>query len=33
MSRINKQDTNGVKGLLSIGELGYDNYPAAGGGR
>lgn len=30
MSRITKQDTNGVKPLLSTGELGYDNYPAGG---
>lgn len=28
--RINRQDTNGVKPLLAIGELGYDNYPAGG---
>lgn len=30
MSRITKQDTNGVKPLLSTGELGYDNYPIGG---
>ena len=30
MSKITKQDTNGVKPLLSIGELGYDNYQAGG---
>jgi hypothetical protein len=30
MSRITKQDTNGVKPLLSTGELGYDNYPTGG---
>ena len=30
MSKITKQDTNGVKPLLGIGELGYDNYPAGG---
>lgn len=30
MSRITKQDTNGVKPLLQTGELGYDNYPAGG---
>lgn len=28
--RINRQDTNGVKPLLSVGELGYDNYPGGG---
>ena len=28
--KINKQDTNGVKALLAIGELGYDNYPSGG---
>ena len=28
--KINKQDTNGVKAILSTGELGYDNYPAGG---
>lgn len=28
--RINRQDTNGVKPLLAVGELGYDNYPAGG---
>ena len=27
---INKQDTNGVKPLLGIGEFGYDNYPTNG---
>lgn len=30
MSIISKQDTNGVKPLLQVGELGYDNYPAGG---
>ena len=30
MSKITKQDTNGVKPLLGIGELGYDNFPAGG---
>lgn len=30
MSKIVKQDTNGVKPLLAVGELGYDNYPAGG---
>ena len=30
MSIITKQDTNGVKPLLSTGELGYDNYPTGG---
>lgn len=30
MSKINRQDTNGVKPLLATGELGYDNYPAGG---
>ena len=28
--KINKQDTNGVKPLLQVGELGYDNYPGGG---
>ena len=28
--RINRQDTNGVKPLLQVGEFGYDNYPAGG---
>ena len=28
--RINRQDTNGVKPLLQVGELGYDNYPSGG---
>lgn len=28
--RINRQDTNGVKPLLAVGEFGYDNYPAGG---
>lgn len=28
--RINRQDTNGVKSLLQVGELGYDNYPGGG---
>lgn len=27
---IIKRDTDGVKPLLQIGELGYDNYPAGG---
>lgn len=27
---IVKQDTNGSKPLLEVGELGYDNYPAGG---
>lgn len=30
MSKIIKQDTNGVKPLLQTGELGYDNYPSGG---
>lgn len=30
MSKIVKQDTNGVKPLLQTGELGYDNYPSGG---
>ena len=30
MSIISKQDTNGIKPLLQVGELGYDNYPAGG---
>lgn len=30
MSNITKQDTNGVKPLLGVGEFGYDNYPAGG---
>ena len=30
MSTVLKQDTNGVKPLLGVGELGYDNYPAGG---
>ena len=30
MSKITRQDSNGVKPLLSTGELGYDNYPAGG---
>lgn len=28
--KINRQDTNGVKPLLGVGELGYDNYPTGG---
>ena len=28
--KINRQDTNGVKPLLAVGELGYDDYPAGG---
>ena len=27
---IVKQDKNGVKPLLQVGEFGYDNYPAGG---
>ena len=27
---IVKQDSNGVKPLLQVGEFGYDNYPAGG---
>ena len=27
---IVKQDLNGVKPLLQVGEFGYDNYPAGG---
>lgn len=30
MSKIIKQDTNGAKPLLAVGELGYDNYPSGG---
>lgn len=30
MSVIRKQDTDGTKGTLSAGELGYDKYPAGG---
>ena len=30
MSKIVKQDTNGVKPLLAVGELGYDNYLSGG---
>ena len=30
MSIITRQDTNGVKPLLQVGELGYDNFPAGG---
>ena len=30
MSIITRQDTNGVKPLLQVGEFGYDNYPAGG---
>ena len=30
MSIIVKQDSNGVKPLLQVGELGYDNFPAGG---
>ena len=30
MSKIIRQDTNGVKPLLAVGELGYDNYPLGG---
>lgn len=30
MSIITRQDTNGVKPLLQVGELGYDNYPTGG---
>ena len=28
--KINRQDTKGVKPLLAVGELGYDNYPTGG---
>lgn len=28
--KINRQDTNGVKPLLAVGELGYDDYTAGG---
>ena len=30
MSIITRQDTNGTKPLLQVGELGYDNFPAGG---
>ena len=30
MSVITRQDSNGVKPLLQVGELGYDNFPAGG---
>ena len=30
MSIIVKQDTNGTKPLLQVGELGYDNFPTGG---
>lgn len=30
MAFINKHDTNGTKGLLAKGELGYDDYPTGG---
>lgn len=30
MSIIVKQDSNGVKPLLQVGELGYDNFPVGG---
>ena len=30
MSIITRQDSNGVKPLLQVGELGYDNYPTGG---
>lgn len=30
MSLITRQDKNGVKPLLQVGEFGYDNYPAGG---
>ena len=30
MSIITRQDSNGVKPLLQVGEFGYDNYPAGG---
>ena len=30
MSIITRQDTNGIKPLLQVGELGYDNFPAGG---
>ena len=28
--RITRQDLDGVKPLLQVGEFGYDNYPAGG---
>ena len=28
--KINRQDTNGVKPLLAVGELGYDNFASGG---
>lgn len=30
MAKIIKQDTDGTKGLLALGEFGLDNYPAGG---
>jgi len=30
MARINKHDTDGTKGILLKGEIGYDDYPAGG---
>ena len=30
MSVITRQDTNGTKPLLQVGELGYDNFPTGG---
>jgi hypothetical protein len=30
MSKIVKHDTDGTKGVLAKGELGYDDYPAGG---
>ena len=30
MSIITRQDSDGVKPLLQVGEFGYDNYPAGG---
>jgi hypothetical protein len=30
MTIIRRQDSNGTKGLLQTGELGYDNYLAGG---
>ena len=30
MSVITRQDSDGTKPLLQVGELGYDNFPAGG---
>jgi len=30
MATINKQDTDGTKSILGVGEFGYDNNPAGG---